>query len=268
MTSKPLADIAVLMPVYNAGGEIAATLQSLRDQTVPFKLYLVDDGSKSKPDYKNLTRGIDCHIILLPKNLGIIGALNAGLSEILKHDHQFIARLDNGDINSPDRFMKQAAYLNKHPEVSLVGSAICFKYEVTGLTITTKPPLDTAANARALRYNSPVPGASLLIRTSFIRQTDGFPTIYPAAEDYALEWLAYAKGHNINCLPEVLYTSVEMTNSISGGQRRLQLNSRLRLQLHYAAWTNIHTYLGLMRTLLLMVLPVNVIRRIKVALES
>jgi GT2 family glycosyltransferase len=259
MPPQPVADIAVLMPVYNAGSEIVATLQSLRNQTVPLKLYLVDDGSKSKPDYQ---------ILLLPKNLGIIGALNAGLAEILKHDHRYIARMDNGDINSPDRFMKQSAYLDAHPDISLVGSAICFKYEVTGLTITTKPPLDTAANAKALRYNSPVPGAALLIRTSFMRQTDGFPTIYPAAEDYALEWLAYAKGHHINCLPEVLYTSVEMTNSISGGQRKAQLNSRLRLQLHYADWSNIHTYLGVMRTLLLMVLPVNVIRHIKVALKS
>jgi GT2 family glycosyltransferase len=261
-------DIAVLMPVYNPGSEIVATFDSLRAQDVPFRLYLVDDGSRSKPDYEALTQGIDCHITILPKNLGIIGALNTGLAEILKHEHSFIARLDNGDFYSPDRLRKQVSYLNAHPEICMVGSAICFKYEVTGITMTTSPPLSPAANAKALRYNSPVPGAALLIRASFMREVGGFPKEYAAAEDYALEWLAYAKGYQINCLPEVLYTTVEMTTSISGGQRRVQLRSRLRLQWHYAEWANFDTYAGLARTLLLMVLPINVIRRLKLALKA
>ncbi len=37
--------IAVLMPAYNPGPEIAHTLDSLRAQTVPFKLFVIDDGS-------------------------------------------------------------------------------------------------------------------------------------------------------------------------------------------------------------------------------
>jgi GT2 family glycosyltransferase len=268
MTTKAVPDIAVLLPVYNPGPEIAKTLQSLREQTVPLRLYLIDDGSRTKPDYKALTRGLDSKIITLPKNLGIIGALNVGLAEILRHSHTYVARMDNGDYNSPDRFMKQSAYLSAHSEIAMVGSAILFKYEVTGLEMITKPPLSPEACDTALRYNSPVPGAALMIRSSFLREVGGFPTNYAAAEDYALEWLVHTHGYKLNCLPEVLYTTVEMTESISGGQRGTQLKSRLRLQLRYANWLNMHTYAGLARTLLLMVLPVNLIRQLKSALQS
>jgi glycosyltransferase involved in cell wall biosynthesis len=52
--SPTAPQIAIVMPVYNPGEALAMTLESLRQQTVPFRLYLVDDGSCSKPDYDEL----------------------------------------------------------------------------------------------------------------------------------------------------------------------------------------------------------------------
>jgi glycosyltransferase involved in cell wall biosynthesis len=44
-TTAPAGRIAVLIPVYNEGGHLRETLESLRTQSVPFTVVLVDDGS-------------------------------------------------------------------------------------------------------------------------------------------------------------------------------------------------------------------------------
>ena len=224
-----MPDIAVLFPVYNPGPELDKTLDSLRIQTMPFRLYLVDDGSKQKPDYVKLTAGMDCRIIELPQNLGITGALNAGLAEILKGDYAFVARMDNGDLNEPRRFEKQCNYLNAHPSLSIVSCNIRYKYESTGLVFDANLPEDPAACTRLLRYNAPIAHAAMMFRKDFLKALNAYPEGYPAAEDYALEFWAYTNGYKFCNLPEILYTTIEMSESISGGSRAKQLRSRLRL---------------------------------------
>ena len=56
-------EIAVLMPIYNPADGLKECLDRLRAQTVAFRLFLVDDGSKSKVDYRAFTIGMDCQII-------------------------------------------------------------------------------------------------------------------------------------------------------------------------------------------------------------
>ena len=94
-------DIAVLMPVYNPAAELVMTLDSIRRQTVPCRLYLVDDGSKTKPDYHALLKGIDYRLIELPQNAGITGALNAGL--LLRAPVPARGRRGDGGLAPPDR---------------------------------------------------------------------------------------------------------------------------------------------------------------------
>ena len=255
--------IAVLMPVYNPGLELAETLASIKTQSLPATLFLVDDGSKAKPDYAALTKGMDSRIIAVPQNVGITGALNVGLTEILKGDFDFVARVDNGDINMPERFAVQVAYLNAHPELSLVSAHVRYEYRLTGLKVDWKGSSDPQHCLRRLRYNAPLTHAAIMFRTSFLRELKAYPTKYPAAEDYAMEFWAAAHGYLFANVPEMLYRTIEMSESISGGSRSKQLKSRLRLQRDNADWLNIHTYLGMARTVALLALPVTPLRRLK-----
>ena len=102
-----------------------------------------------------------------------------------------------------------------------------------------------------------------MFRTSFLRELKAYPTKYPAAEDYAMEFWAAAHGYLFANVPEMLYRTIEMSESISGGSRSIQLKSRLRLQRDNADWLNIHTYLGMARTVALLALPVTPLRRLK-----
>ncbi len=260
--------IAVLMPVYNPGDELQITLASIKNQTLGATLFLVDDGSKRKPNYEVLLKGMNCRLIALPQNVGITRALNAGLQEILKDDYDFVARVDNGDINMSERFAKQIAFLAAHPELALVSAHVRYEYELTGLKVDWRGADNAKDCAKALRYNAPLTHAAIMFRTSFLRAMKTYPTNYPAAEDYAMEMWAHKNGYKFANVPEMLYRTIEMSESISGGSRKKQLRSRLKLQWDYAEPFNIHTWLGMAKTLALMVLPITPLRKLKRAFGS
>ncbi len=256
-------EIAVLMPIYNPGDDLKECLISLRGQTVPFRLFIVDDGSNKKVDYKAYTQGMDCQIIALPKNVGITGAMNRGLSEILKGQFKYIARVDYPDISEPTRLEKQIKFLARHPDYCMVGTATDYLYTQTGIKVEAKNPERYEDCVRALRYNAPLTHGAIMFKADFWRELGQYTDQYPAAEDYAMECYAYAKGYKFSNLPEKLYTTIEIQQSISVVSRAKQLKSRLRLQWRYADWLSVHSYLGIIRTLLLMYGPTNLLRKIK-----
>ena len=263
MILKNDPEIAVLMPIYNPADGLNECLDSLRAQTVKFRLFIVDDGSKKKVDYKSFTQGIDCKIIELPQNLGITGAMNAGLAEIMKSNFKFIARVDYPDLSDPTRFEKQMSFLKAHPDYCMVGSATNYLYAQTGVTLPAKNPPSFEACVRTMRYNAPLTHGAIMFRTDFWRKLGAYTDQYPAAEDYAMECYAFAQGYKFANLPEQLYTTIEIQQSNSVVSRAKQLKSRLALQWRYADWLSVHTYLGLLRTLVLIYGPANLLRRLK-----
>lgn len=263
MNLKTEPEIAVLMPIYNPTDGLKECLDSLRAQTVKFRLFIVDDGSKKRVDYKAFTQNMDCKIIELPQNLGITGAMNVGLTEILKGNFKYIARVDYPDISDPTRFEKQTAFLSTHPDYCMVGCATNYFYTQTGVTLPAKNPPSFEACIRTMRYNAPLTHGAIMFRADFWQKLGAYTDQYPAAEDYAIECYAFAQGYKFANLPEQLYTTIEIQQSISVVSRAKQLKSRLALQWRYADWLSMHTYLGLLRTLVLMYGPVNLLRRAK-----
>jgi glycosyltransferase involved in cell wall biosynthesis len=89
----------------------------------PDEIVLVQDGpvptelSILLQEYEGLFPSI-MHVIRLEKNGGLGNALKSGV-ENAKYD--ICARMDSDDICLPDRFEKQLAYLESHPECDVVG---------------------------------------------------------------------------------------------------------------------------------------------------
>jgi glycosyltransferase involved in cell wall biosynthesis len=260
-------EVAVLFTVYKPHDEIKATLASLKAQTIPFTLYLVDDGSPYTVDYETLTAGMDVVINRLPKNVGRTPALNIGLRSILAAGHKFVALMDNADTCDPQRFEKQRDFLKQTPEIAIVSTWTRYHYQVTGRTVEAKLPADWQECKTLLRYNAPITHTAMMVRAEVYRAVNLYSEDYIAAEDYAFEHMANALGFKMCNIPEFLMDTLEMTESISGGKRREQLHSRLRLQWRFAEWLNIHTYFGLARTLALLVLPIGVLRKLKSVLK-
>lgn len=99
----------------------------LVNQTLkPNEVVLVQDGpvpdstARLLSDYENYFKGV-LIVIRLKKNGGLGNALKNGV-ENAKYD--IVARMDSDDICAPDRFEKQLAYLESHPECDIVGGQI------------------------------------------------------------------------------------------------------------------------------------------------
>ncbi len=111
------------MAVYNGGGYLGSAIDSiLRQSEERFEFLIVDDGS-TDDSVATVERFKDSRIRLIrhDTNQGLAASLNTGLAEARG---EYIARLDADDIALPDRLAKQADYLDRHPEIGLLGSNV------------------------------------------------------------------------------------------------------------------------------------------------
>jgi GT2 family glycosyltransferase len=272
MTSIPTPKIAVLLPVYNPDGELQQTLDGLRAQTIPFKLFLVDDGSKFHTDYEAMTKGMDVRIIRLAKNVGITGAMNAGLKEILAGPYAYVARIDCGDFCTADRFEKQSSYLDIHPEIAILGSACEFRdrdeHHKLLNTRLVDFPLTPDDCRKRLFYNSPVCHPVVIIRREVFEKIGLYSEAFPAAEDYDLMWRTSAAGLNIANLSDMLLIKEVTPGSISMKRRRRQIYSRLCIQWANAKFTSPSSLLGMLRSMMIFITPTPLVSALKIVLPN
>lgn len=134
--------VSVVMPTYNAEKYLKEAIDSILAQTfTDFELLIVDDNSKDKTiDIIKSYQDPRIKLIEGP-NKGIAAALNKGIREARG---KYIARMDADDISLPDRFKKQVEFLEKHEDISLVGSWFvifpqnilrCFSEKITYLDL-------------------------------------------------------------------------------------------------------------------------------------
>jgi glycosyltransferase involved in cell wall biosynthesis len=263
-----MTEIAVLLPCYNPPlSELQGTLDSLRKQSVPFKLYLVDDGSKTPLDYESLTAGMNVEIMRLPNNLGITGAMNAGLDELMKGEFRYIARIDCGDFCTPERFALQLSWMDAHADVGILGSAVEFRlFDAEGKRIGAKTnsfPLTHEDCVKRLYMNTAIIHPAMLIRRAVFEKLKGYSEEYPAAEDYELQWRAIASGFKLANLRETLLIKEETPGSISQRRRRKQIYNRMRIQWHNRNFSSPRSWAGIMKSLLTWLAPASVVNGIK-----
>ena len=109
------------MAAYNAELYILQSVQSVLAQTFEdFELLVINDGSTDRT--LDILSGIaDRRLRILnnPTNLGVVGSRNRGMAEAVG---RYVALLDADDFCLPTRFAKQKAFLDQHPETTIVGA--------------------------------------------------------------------------------------------------------------------------------------------------
>lgn len=259
-----------LIPHYNNPEGLAKSLASIgKDEACD--VLVVDDGSLKKPLDEEAARATfaakgEIHFLRLPQNRGIEHALNAGLDWIAAHGYELVARLDCGDENLPDRFARQTAFLAEYPDVMLLGGAASFVDQQGVEQFVLRHPTGHRAIWWALKSNSAFIHPTVMFRVKALKATGVYPLDLPAAEDYGLFW-EFAKRFPVANLPDVLIRYELDPGGISLSRRRRQLQSRLRLQWRNRDRTNT-AWFGMLRTLLLMLLPYGLVFRLKSALRS
>ncbi|WP_343307197.1 glycosyltransferase [Chitinophaga niabensis] len=202
MSGSPL--ISVLLPVYNSAAFVAATLQSILSQTEGnFELLVLNDGSTDESE-QVIRSFSDSRIRYFHHpNMGLVGTLNRGIAEA---KGTYIARIDADDICLPERFAKQAAWLEAYPQTALVGCFITFINEEgveTGTWPADRQNYTATQVRRQLPYVNCIAHPGVMVRTVVLRQYLYNP-VQQHIEDYDLWLRMQAKGEVMEKVPEAL----------------------------------------------------------------
>jgi glycosyltransferase involved in cell wall biosynthesis len=197
--------VSVVMPVYNGQRYLAESVESILAQTlVDFEFIIVDDGSTdhSLAMLREYAQTDDRIRIQSRPNTGISGALNDGLAVARA---ELIARMDADDISVPDRFERQVAYLDAHPEIVALGTSVEL-IDPAGLPIGldhTKQIHEDIERQLLKGRGGSLYHPSALIRRRAIQQIGGYRAQYNDSEDLDL-WLRLAEVGRLANLPQPL----------------------------------------------------------------
>lgn len=119
-----MPEISVLFPTYNTRGEyLREAIESVLNQTFrDFEFIIMDDCSPD-PNVERVVKSYDDPRIRYyrnEKNLGISETRNR-LIDLAAG--KYLAVMDHDDVSLPERFEKEAAYLDAHPDVGVLGTA-------------------------------------------------------------------------------------------------------------------------------------------------
>lgn len=221
MTTFP--SLAVLLTVYNQRSFLEEAITSILSQSYrEFEFVIVDDGSTdgSCEVIKAAARQ-DSRIRLVPlaKNLGLAGALQAGLAVI---STDLVARMDGDDVALPQRLERQLDVIERHG-LDVLGTG----YSRLGgsciwPTGTLRLPLQTHDRiVRNLPYANEFCHPSVMFRRKVIDLAGGYDTRFVLAQDYDL-WLRLIGQARFGNMPQPLLQMRRHASRSSGPQNRLR----------------------------------------------
>lgn len=232
--------VSVLLPFYNAAPTLERAVKSITAQTLTdWELLLLNDGSTD--DSLHIAQQLatsDARIKIYSNatNCGIANTLNTGITNATA---PLLARMDADDWAHPERFAKQIAYLQQHPQTGLVGCAVKHEGDASqqgyALYIDWINALQTPEQIRLNRFTeSPFAHPSVMFRKTLTEQfgmyRDGdFP------EDYEL-WLRWlAAGVTMAKMPEVLLHWNDLPARLSRTDARYSRDAFYRCKAVYLA---------------------------------
>lgn len=119
--------IAVIMSLYKNDRleYLQLAVDSILKQSFSdFDFYIQEDGPVCEDIESYLTQIADPRVIVRKRtdNKGLAYSLNELLDVVIPMGYEYIARMDADDISMPERFEKQVAYMELHPEVECLGT--------------------------------------------------------------------------------------------------------------------------------------------------
>ncbi len=221
--------VSVLLPVYNGARYLRPALESIRAQTLEdFECVIVDDGStdNSRAIAEGFAATDKRFRVLSRANTGIVGALNDGLS-LCKT--KYIARMDADDIALPERLVKQADFLDTHPDCVGVGAWVLFTDPCDRPLLHFQPDTTWSAIQEKLRTGN-VGGLihpAMMLRRDAVQAVGGYLPEAEWVEDFDL-FLRLSERGELAILPEILLRyrqhpqSVNRTRNASERRQRKQ----------------------------------------------
>lgn len=180
-TNKPR--VSVVLPVYNAVRYVEQAVTSVLNQTfTDFEVIAINDGSTDGSlGVLQRLAAMDPRIRLISReNRGLVTTLNEGLAHA---QGEYLARMDADDISHPERFARQVAYLDAHPECIALGTwAIAIDEDGEQLSLIEKPLVHHEIDRLAIQGGCPMLHPTLMMRLDVLRKIGGYRN-YQYGED-------------------------------------------------------------------------------------
>ena len=192
--------ISVIMPVYNAEKYLKESIESILNQTfTDFGFLIVNDGSTDTS--LEIIKSYDdkrIRIINNEENMGLTKSLN----KAVKQAHgDYIARQDADDISLPNRLELQFEFLEKHPEVALLGTGV---YVINENGDEIEKRIMHPNPKKSLSKGNRFIHGSVMFRKSVIDELGAYNETLKYSQDYEL-WLRISKKYDVENLTAPLY---------------------------------------------------------------
>lgn len=225
--STPL--VTVVVPSFNEPHHvIRASLESIRNQTFSaFECIVVDESTN--PELAQACQSVcaeDPRFIYLhpTERLGLPKSLNLAIAQARS---RLIARFDSDDICVPERLALQVAFLEAHPEVSVVGGALSIISDEGEVLAHRRYPEDAVKIAKGMQLTTTIAHPTVMFRREAIEQYGGYNPGFRFAEDLDL-WLRWMNaGLRFANLPQVLVQYRQDNTRRSQHHWRYNLRARI-----------------------------------------
>ncbi len=215
--------ISVIIPAYNAGKTIKATIESVLNQTFSdFEIIIINDGSTDST--LEIIEHIPDHRIkvLSYPNSGPQKSRNRGISEA---SGEYLAFLDADDIWTPDKLESQLNALVENPEAAVAYSWTNWVNE-TGEVWRRGTYISAAGNVyeQLLLIDFVGSGSNPLIRRQALASVGDFDESLVGGQDWDM-WLRLAALYPFAVvpLPQILYRKSPDSNSWSNNVERQEI---------------------------------------------
>jgi glycosyltransferase involved in cell wall biosynthesis len=198
--------LTVAMTTYNGAIHLRETIDSILNQTfADFEFVIIDDASDD--DTRGIIESYDDKRLRLIANSHNVGISESRNKAFALARGQYIATTDQDDISEPSRLALQVGYLDDHPDIGMVASAVVdlvdgrLQYSDTPIYAC---PAEIEFALFFGRHN--VTYSSLCTRIDSLRQLGQiFRPRFHYAEDFEL-YHRFAKHGKIAILPDILVT--------------------------------------------------------------
>jgi len=209
ITEEP--PVTVVMACYNTEASMDPAIKSILDQTFSnFKFIIIDDGSIDNTwhllkKWKEQDSRIE--IVKNSQNIGLSASLNRGIDMVAS---PYIARMDADDEAISTRLELQMAYMQEHPEVDILGTAVLTRrshsMEPSGQIIM---PLNHEDIISRIFRKTLVLHPTILIKTNVYKSIGTYDNAVRWAEDADLWYRIYDKVTWANLETPVLKYTVK-----------------------------------------------------------
>ncbi|MFY9311365.1 MAG: glycosyltransferase [Bacteroidia bacterium] len=167
--------ISIVMSVYNGAEYLKEAVESILTQTfIDFEFIIINDGSTDN-SLEIIKSYADTRIIAInQENTGLARALNNGIRVARG---KYIARMDADDISLPERLKLQYDFLEKYPQVVVVGGNANV-IDKDGTYVYTSSQLLEWNLIQSRLPHTPFFHSSTMYRKSSFERVGGYPEIY------------------------------------------------------------------------------------------